>query len=263
MSASTVDFETIWIEIHNPKAKNILRCCAYRHPSSDIAKFTDHMQETLSIVNDENKLAHIMGDFINMMFSLHSMPSVLHPTRITDSCSTLIDNIFLSNIIDSCIISCNLLSIISVHLPQFAVLKDKAPKYKNKSHFEYDYRTFDKTKFLSDYSDIERSYLSDESTDLNTKFDKFLRSLHDLINKHCPKKKLSKKVLKLRSKPWINFQIQKMMRIRDKIFKLSESSTDEKACTHCRNRVVNEIKESKKKYYHHYFDKNKSNMKML
>ena len=103
------------------------------------------------------------NDFINMMFSSHFMPSVLHPTRITDNSSTLIDNIFLSNIIDCCIVSGNLLSIISDHLPQFSVLKDKAPEYRNASYFGYDYRRFDKTKFLSDYSDIEKSYLNDKS----------------------------------------------------------------------------------------------------
>ncbi len=30
-----------------------------------------------------------------------------------------------------------------------------------------------------------------------------------------------------------------------------------------RNRVVNKLKESKKNYYHQYFDENKNNMKML
>ena len=43
LSDSTVDFETIWIEIENTKAKKILCCCSYRHPSSDIAKFTQHL----------------------------------------------------------------------------------------------------------------------------------------------------------------------------------------------------------------------------
>ena len=206
------------------------------------------------------------NDFINMMFLSHFMPSVLHPTRITDNSSTLIHNIFLSNIIDCCIISGNLLSIISDHLPQFAVLKDKAPEYRNGSYFAYDYRRFDKTKFLSDYSDIEKSYLNDKGTDLNAKFDKFLLKLHDLINKHCPKKKLSKKILKLRSKPWINSQIHKMMKIRDKLFKqfkISKSPTDQMAYKQFRNRVVNEIRESKKNRYHQYFDENKGNMKML
>ena len=43
LSVSTIDFETIWIEIDNTRAKNILCCCAYRHPSSEVAKFTEHL----------------------------------------------------------------------------------------------------------------------------------------------------------------------------------------------------------------------------
>ncbi len=73
-------------------------------------------------------------------------------------------------------------------------------------------------------------------------------------------------MLKLRNKPWINFQIQKMMKIRDKLFKQfkdSNSSTTLKAYKQFRNRVVNEIRKSKKNYYQQYFDENKSNMKML
>ena len=112
--------------------------------------------------------AHKKRNIPMLMFSSHFMPSVLHPTRITDNSSTLIDNIFLSNIIDSCIISGSLLSIISDLLPQFAVLKDKAPEYRNTSYFAYDFRRFHKTKFLSDYSDIEKSHLNDKGTDLNT-----------------------------------------------------------------------------------------------
>ena len=79
-------------------------------------------------------------------------------------------------------------------------------------------------------------------------------------------KRLSKTVLKLRSKPWINSKIQKLMKIRDKLFKqfkFSKSPTDQMAHKQFRNRVVNEIRESKKNYHHNYFDENKSNMKML
>ena len=282
LSVSTVDFETIWVEIDNPRAKNILCCCAYRHPSSDIAKFTQHLQETLGLIADEDKIIHIMGDFnidllnhghhtltdefINLMFSSHLMPSILHPTRITDTSSTLIDNIFLSNASDCNVLSGNLLSMISDHLPQFAILKDNAPDYKNLSQFAHDYRKFDEASFLSEYSESDISYLSDESIDLNTKFDTFLFNLNNLIEKHCPEKRLNKKMLKLRNKPWITFQIQRMMKIRDKLFKqfkLSNSSIALKAYKQFRNRVVNEIRKSKKTYYQQYFHENKTNMKLL
>ena len=139
----------------------------------------------------------LTDDFINLMFSSHFMHSILHPSRITDTSSTLIDNIFLSNVTDSNILSGNLLSMISDHLPQFAILKDNAPEYKNTSYFAQDFRKFDEASFLSECSELDISYLNDESTDLNKKVDTFLRNLDKLIKKHCPRKKLNKKMLKL------------------------------------------------------------------
>ena len=50
------DFETLWVEIDNSKARNILCCYVYRHPNSDVAKFSEHLQEMLSYVENENKL---------------------------------------------------------------------------------------------------------------------------------------------------------------------------------------------------------------
>ena len=68
LSFTNDDFETIWIEIDNSKAKNILCCCAYRHPSSDISKFSDHFQETFSKLENDNKLIFVTGDFyINLL----------------------------------------------------------------------------------------------------------------------------------------------------------------------------------------------------
>ena len=44
LSINTCDFETVWIEIENAKSKNILCCCAYRHPSSDIGTYVYNSQ---------------------------------------------------------------------------------------------------------------------------------------------------------------------------------------------------------------------------
>ena len=282
LSTSDIDFETVWIEINNPKTKNILCCCAYRHPSSDIAKFTDHLQQALSSITKENKLIFVMGDFdinllnyenhtltnefINVIFSFHLMPSTLHPTRITDTTSTFIDNIFLSNTTDSDISGGNILSLISDHLPQFAIVNNSAPDYNNISYFVYDYSKFDETKVLTEYSEIHTAYLNDDSVDLNVNFERFMHDIHSLINKHCPKKKLNKKALKLRNKPWINSQIRRMMKVRDALFhqfKITNSSTVLAAYKQFRNLIVNEINISKRQYYCQYFDENKSNMKRL
>ena len=89
-------------------------------------------------------------------------------------------------------------------------------------------------------------------------------SLNSLL--HCPKKKLNKKTLKLRNKPWINSQIMQMMRIRDKLFqqfKQTDSLEIYSFYKQFRNRVVNKQKTSKTKYFQNYFTENKSNMKLL
>ena len=58
---------------------------------------------------------------INSLASHLFITLILQPTRITSHSNTLIDNIF-PNVIDSDIISGNLMATISDHLPQFAII---------------------------------------------------------------------------------------------------------------------------------------------
>ena len=49
-SATDDKFETICVEIVNSKAKNILCCCVYRHPSFSPVRFKEHLESTSSSV---------------------------------------------------------------------------------------------------------------------------------------------------------------------------------------------------------------------
>ena len=40
LDSDSDECETVWAEIENSKDKNILICCAYRHPSTEIEHFT-------------------------------------------------------------------------------------------------------------------------------------------------------------------------------------------------------------------------------
>ena len=199
-----------------------------------------------------------------MMFSYHFQPSLLHLTRITDSSSTIIDNIYVNNPTESNIFAGNILSLISDHLPQLAILSENAPDYKTSSYFAYDYKTFDEAKFLADHREMDTSFLDDGNQDPNGKFDTFLLNLHNLVNKHCPKKTLNKRALKLKNKPWINFQIQRMMKIRDSLFQQLNQQNPQMILRHINNfKIALSIRQSKKSYFHLYFDEHKNNMKML
>ena len=79
----------------NHKSKNFLCCCLYRHPSTDMSSFIDHIDQK---VQKENKTVFMMGDFninllkyqshpetndfINFMVSHHLFPHILHPTKV-------------------------------------------------------------------------------------------------------------------------------------------------------------------------------------
>jgi len=130
------EFETVWIEVENTNNKNFLYCCAYRDPNSDVDVFTSHLRSILPRLTDGQ--VFLMGDFnidllhydehaptndfINNLFSYNFQPCINHPTRISEHSSTIIDNIFI-NLINANVISGNILTQISDHLPQFVILK--------------------------------------------------------------------------------------------------------------------------------------------
>ena len=61
LNALEEEFETLWIDINTgPKSKNIIVCCAYRHPDTDASKFAVYLESTLSKI-DKNKLFVLWG----------------------------------------------------------------------------------------------------------------------------------------------------------------------------------------------------------
>ena len=133
------EYETLWVEIKSSKSQNVLCCCAYRHSNTDVKKFNEYVDQTMHkiSISKENKLIFLIGDFninllnynshnkkkdfLNTMISHYLLPHILHPTRVTDHSSTVIDNI-ISNNTSYETISGNIMTQISDHFPQFLML---------------------------------------------------------------------------------------------------------------------------------------------
>ena len=131
------EIKLIWVEIKNRKSQNVLCCCAYRHPNTEIDKFNEYINRVMAKISKENKLVFCMGDFnanllnynvhthtndfLNTMISHYLLPHILHPTRVTDHSATVIDNIFSNNTVHETA-SGNIINHISDHFPQFIVL---------------------------------------------------------------------------------------------------------------------------------------------
>ena len=100
LNISNSDFETVWIEIDSNKSKNMLFCCVYRHPSTDIENLTNHFENIFSKIS-LNKPVFIMGDFninilnydshtptndfINFLSVNNVLPCIHHPSRVSDN----------------------------------------------------------------------------------------------------------------------------------------------------------------------------------
>ena len=150
---------------------------------------------------------------------------------------------------------------LSDHFPQFLIVNDLKIDYKSAIHFVYEYNKIDVNTFLMDYSSLDWSDLDNNELSCNSKFDIFLNKTIDFISRKVPCHKLSKKQLKFPTKPWINKDIQKKIKYRDKLFRQVTKSGNTQT-RHLyktfRNRIVKKIRNSKQKYYLNYFNQNRS-----
>ena len=282
LCATEDEFETLWIEVKNQKKKNILCCCSYRHPSSNPLKYREHLEFIFHKIAREKKNIFIMGDFninllnyenhpetnefLNSMNVNSFLPYILQPTRITERSATLIDNIF-ANISSYSSISGNLITKIADHLPQFLIVENLKINYRFLHNHKYDFTDFNEIKFINDFGMTYWSFLSYNNYDTNRKCDIFYDTVSSCVNKYIHRRKLSKKEVSFSSKPWITNDIRKMMKIRDKLYRHLIKKGHEDSVSSLfkkfRNRIVKDIRESKKSYYKNFFTLNLGDMKKI
>ena len=202
------EFETLWVEIKNNKFQNVLRCCAYRDPNTDVEKFINYMDRIMTKIVKENKLGFCMGDFnvnllnynvhnptndfVDSMLSNYLLPYILHPTRVTDHSATVIDNIFSNNTVFESV-SGNIMTHMSDHFPQFIILNKININYKNCSYAKHDFSKFNEQAFINTFEEQNLNFVHDKNLSLNSKFDKFYQSLSSHVDNHAPPKKMNKK----------------------------------------------------------------------
>ena len=120
--------ESIFIEIVCPKSSNIIVGCIYKHPSLQLNNFTnDIILSLLEKLGNFNidllqyETSEPINNFANTLSSNFLFLLILLPTGFSSSSSTLINNIFCDVTFNSNIISGNFMSMVSYHLPQFAI----------------------------------------------------------------------------------------------------------------------------------------------
>ena len=132
------------------------------------------------------------NEFLETMTSGSLVPLILKPTRITSHSKTLIDNIFTNNL-ENNIVSGNLTSEISDHLPQFALIKTTQNQKPSTRKLKRDFRNFDREKFILDILEVDwENHINLNNNSTNTATLLLINKVNEILNTHAPLK-LSKK----------------------------------------------------------------------
>ena len=280
LNITHTDFECIWVEIKNVKSKNIICGSMYRHPWNNINNFDNfyiYLENIFNKLTKENKELYLCGDFnidllkiddINshkkfyeLLCSYGLLPQIFYPTRECGESSTIIDNIFTNNL-SSTILSGNIHTDISDHYSQFVFVKRDKIDYKTMSIYSRDYSKFCVDSFRDDVS-IQNFNV--EFDDVNHQFNDFYFKLAGCVERHAPIKKLSTKEVKLRHKPWISNELIKMIKIRNKLHRRKKRQSNNENIKRLynlfRNRIIREMKKSKRDHYNKYFEKHRNDVK--
>ena len=177
--------------------------------------------------------------FYNTLCSYFFTPFVLQPTRVNDKSKTLIDDIFF-NSFEFTTLSGNITHSISDHLIQFVILEDFiTPKPLPKNNlYKRNFDKFDNNKLKEDLRKIDWiNEILKNGNDINEIFDIFYKTLSEIVDRHAPLTKVTKKERTLQSKPWINKEIKHRMWKRDTLF--------QKYCA-CKNKTQKKKKNSRR-----------------
>ena len=91
-------------------------------------------------------------------------------------------------------------------------MKNVTIDYHNVTLFQHDYLKFSEQTFVNSFNKLSWDDINDVNLNINNKFDKFYEKVHHTVIEHVPLKKVNKKQLKLRLKPWVNSHIQKLIK---------------------------------------------------
>ena len=273
--------ETLFIEIDKrqfDKDKNILVGVIYRPPGTDMNSFNNAIENIMLKIKSEKKLAYLSGDynidllnidnhnpsheFVDLMYSHCFFPSITKPTRVTQSSSTLIDNIFCNSFSNTSItLSGILYTDISDHFPVFHVdqntcFKDKETVFKKRVYSETNFQKFADKMSERNWDSILNC--EDAQLAYSDFFSYFIESYN-----LCFPIKVFKYGYTTR-KPWLSEGMKKAIKTKNKLYRRSKKSgveAHDREYKRYRNTLTKLITEAERTHYDLLLKENKHNLK--
>ena len=275
--------ESTFVELKGKKKKNLIVGCIYRHHCEPEVFVNGFLKRILNEIGKTKKNCAILGDFnidlskyeseessrdfYDTFSSFGFRPLIMQPTRVTSRSATIIDNILINDITTQSV-GGNLTSTISDHFPQFCQI-DFFGKGKAGQHVSYgrSYKHFNQNEFSEELSNVNwNNLLANKNAD--DSFNTYFRVIEQFLDEMAPVKRLTKKEIQLKKRPWITHGILASIKDRDKLYKEFTKEIDPilKSELHTRykrkrNMIVTLLRQSKKQFFAAYFEEHKSNVK--
>ena len=128
---------------------------------------------------------------------------------------------FFFNSLEHLTLSGNIIYDLTDHLPNFLIIK-KFTSLPNKVRFyKRDYSNFDESALIQDIHSVDWEDVlhTNANPDQNVMFDSFYTGISHIVDVHIPLIQLSKRELRMKSKPWITPALRVSINRKNKLFK--------------------------------------------
>ena len=255
--------EAVWVEIQR-KSKKVLIGGFYRPPNSNTQYF-NHINESIDrAYNTHIADVIILGDFnYNMLqdnnnkmkelIQAYNMKQLISdPTHFTEISSSLIDLILVRNspnILTSGVADTFIPGLPRYHCPIIVLLKFLRPQNKafKRRIWNYNLADFDKYRHVLTNSNLEEKLQQTTDIDQNTK--EVTETIIYAADQAIPNRYVT---IRPTEHPWITCHIKNLIRKRKRNFRKFKRTTNPLHLEHyktLRNKVVSEIRKSKKDYF--------------
>ena len=286
-------FESLFIEVWRKNCDkqkysigNVYRLPRYL--SDDLASFTREFTDLLNIVRTRSKFVYVCGDYNIDLLKINSnndyclfyenvlsssfAPKITLPTRICDTTSTLIDNVY-TNVIEKEHTCGILVRPISDHQMYFCMMNENYIKPKTKQKYVEievcNQESLEKFKTEIAHAEIYTKLKKDLTDDPNTNYEMLSQILEMAKNKHIPKKVKKFNKRKHGKEGWMTNELLTKVVKKNKLYvvwKTTPLTNENYEIYKARfkdhdKEVKKDILNAKKMYYNRIFDTYRSDMK--
>ena len=247
--------------------------CLYRKPSSKIADFMECIESMFSCIKGS---IYICGDFnidllsynvnnntrqfVDQMSSMSLFPLINQPTRITNQCHSIIDNIY-TNSINEDIVSGVIIADISDHFPIFSILQKDIHKKETEQLFYLRANSEENICKLNCLLALESWHLVFGANNVNDSYNAFIDIFMRYYNHCCPMKEHK---CKKHHKVWITNSLTDACKKKNKLYvAFKKNPTFQNECKYkkYKNKLTNVLRICEETYYSNKLDKVKADNK--